>query len=182
MVKEYWVLNNSNHLYTSFGTNLAFNSFYTNEAQRLTNGQINHFSNAGFGNEFNYQFFNTFIGLEYKFRIGIATFKPALYYHFYLWNAQQFNVRSVHNKAILLPQFSAKVDFNNSEKLSFNYQLHAQFPTVDQLASNFVLSSFNSVFKGNATLENQMYHSVSLGYSKFSSFKGLNMKIGRAHV
>ncbi|MEO8933028.1 MAG: carboxypeptidase-like regulatory domain-containing protein [Xanthomarina sp.] len=177
LVKEYLVLNNANHLYTSFGTNLAFNSLYTIDEQLLSNGQTNNFSNAGFGNDFNYQFFNTFIGLEYKFRIGIATFKPAVYYHFYFWNSQQYNLSSVNNKALLLPQFSTKLDFNNSEKINFNYQLHARFPTVDQLASNFVLSSFNTVFKGNSTLENQLYHSASLSYSKFSLFKGLNINV-----
>lgn len=175
LIKDYWVLNNSNHLYTSFGTNLAFSSLSTNSEQLLSNGQINNFSNVGFGNDFGYQFFNTFIGLEYKFRIGIATFKPALYYHFYFWNTKQFESSYVNNKALLLPQFTTKLDFNNSEKINFTYQLNAQFPTVDQLASNFVLSSFNSVFKGNSTLENQLYHSASLSYYKFSLFKGLNI-------
>jgi hypothetical protein len=175
VVKDYWVLNNFNHLYTSFGTNVAFNNLYTNDEQLLSNGEVNNFSDAGFGNDFSYQFFNTFIGLEYKFRIGIATFKPALYYHFYYWNTKQFDLNGSNNKALLLPQFTAKFEFNNSEKISFNYNLNTQFPTVDQLASNYVLSSFSSVFKGNPTLENQLYHSVSFSYYKFSLFKGLNI-------
>ncbi|MCX7551395.1 carboxypeptidase-like regulatory domain-containing protein [Xanthomarina sp. F2636L] len=175
LIKDYWVLNNYNHLYMSFGTNVAFSDLYTNDEQVLTDGQVNNFSDAGFGNDFSYQFFNTFIGLEYKFQIGIATFKPALYYHFYFWNTKQFDLSYTNNKALLLPQFTTKLEFNNSEKINFKYQLNTQFPTVDQLASNFVLSSFNSVFKGNPTLANQLYHSVSLSYYKFSLFKGLSI-------
>lgn len=175
IVKDYWVLNNFNHLYTSVGVNSTFNNFYTNDEQLITDGSINNFSNAGFGNDFKHQFINTFIGLEYKFQIGIATFKPALYYHFYFWNTQQEAFGSAKNKSLLLPQFTTKIEFNNSEKINFKYQLNARFPTVDYLANNFVLSNFNSVFKGNPELENQLYHTFGLSYYKFSLFKGLNI-------
>src|SRR5690606_2573975 len=36
---------------------------------------------------------------------------------------------------------------------------------------------FNSVFRGNNTLENQLYHSASLSYYKFSLFKNLNLNL-----
>src|SRR5690606_38788373 len=161
-VKDYWVLNNFNHLYTSVGINTAFNDFYTQDVQQLSNGNINNFNTAGFGNDFGYQFINTFVGLEYKFQIGIATFKPMLYYHFYTWQTKQFEAQFSNNKALLLPQFTTNIEFNNSEKINFRYQLNARFSSIDRLANNFVLSSFNSVFRGNNTLENQLYHSASL--------------------
>jgi len=177
IIKDYWVLNNFNHLYTSIGINVNFNSLYSNDEQLLTNGDINNFSSAGFGNNFSHHFINTFIGLEYKFQIGITTFKPALYYHFYSWDTQQFEAKSSNNKALLLPQFTTKIEFNNSERINFKYQLRARFPAIDRLASNFILSSFNSVFKGNPTLENQLYHAANLNYYKFSLFKGLNINV-----
>jgi hypothetical protein len=40
------------------------------------------------------------------------------------------------------------------------------------------MSGFNSVFRGNALLENQLYHSASLNYYKFSLFRQLNFNIG----
>ncbi|TYB78815.1 carboxypeptidase-like regulatory domain-containing protein [Bizionia myxarmorum] len=178
IVKDYWVLNSFNHLYTSMGINAAFDNLYSNDAQLLSNGSINDFSNAGFGNDFQYQLINTFIGLEYKFQIGIATFKPAIYYHNYLWSTRQNNLGETKNKALLLPQFSTKIEFNNSEKISFKYRLNARFPSVDQLASNFMLSSFNSVYRGNPNLENQLYHSASLNYYKSSFFKGFYLNLG----
>ena len=177
VIKDYWVLNNFNHLYTTIGVNAAFTSFENQDLQLLSDSSINNFNSAGFGNDFKYHFIDTFIGLEYKFQVGIATFKPMLYYHFYNWNTRQFEERFSNNKALLLPKFTTKVEFNNSEKLNFRYQLNARFPSINRLANNFVLSSFNSVFKGDTTLENQLYHTASLSYYKFSLFKNLNFNV-----
>lgn len=177
IAKDYWVLNNFNHIYTSVGVNAAFNNFYNKDEQLLSNGTRNNFSSAGFGNDFDYQFVNTFIGLEYKFQIGIATFKPMLYTHFYSWNTKQFEDRYSTTKTLLLPQFTTKVEFNNSEKINFKYSLNARFPGIDQLANNFILSNFNSVFKGNPTLDNQLYHTANLSYYKFSLFRNLNINL-----
>ncbi|WP_299102421.1 carboxypeptidase-like regulatory domain-containing protein [uncultured Winogradskyella sp.] len=177
IVKDYWVLNNFNHLYTSVGVNLSFNDFYNKDVQLLNDGTSNDFSSAGFGNDFIYSFADTYLGLEYKFQIGNATFKPALFYHGYLWRTQQFENAETFSKNLLLPQFTTKVDFNNSEKLNFRYKLNARFPGINQLANNFLLSSFNSVYKGNSDLENQLYHSATLSYYKFSLFRNLNFNL-----
>lgn len=177
IVKDYWVLNNFNHLYTSIGFNTAFNSFYNQDIQQLTNGTINNFNSAGFGNDFGYNFIDTFIGLEYKFQIGIATFKPMLYYHFFSWETKQLDEAFSNNKALLLPQFTTKIEFNNSEKINFKYTLNTRFPSIERLANNFILSNFNSVFKGDTHLENQLYHSITLSYYKFSLFKNLNLNL-----
>ncbi|WP_417859846.1 carboxypeptidase-like regulatory domain-containing protein [Winogradskyella sediminis] len=175
IIKDYWVINNFNHLYTSVGINTSFNDFYNEDVQLLSDGRINNFSSAGFGNDFGYSFIDSYLGLEYKFQIGIATFKPAVFYHGYLWRTQQFDDTETFSKNLLLPQFTTKVEFNNSEKLNFKYKLNARFPGINQLANNFVLSNFNSVYKGNNQLENQLYHSATLSYYKFSLFKNLNL-------
>lgn len=177
IIKDYWVLNNFNHLYTSVGINMSFNDFFNEDVQLLSDGSINNFNSAGFGNDFGYSFVDTYLGLEYKFQIGIATFKPALFYHGYLWRTQQFEDAETFSKNLFLPQFTTKVEFNNSEKLNFKYRLNARFPGINQLANNFILSSFNSVFRGNNELENQLYHTATLSYYKFSLFKGLNFNL-----
>ena len=177
IIKDYWVLNNFNHLYTSVGINTSFNDFYNEDVQLLNDGSINNFSSAGFGNDFGYSFIDSYLGLEYKFQIGIATFKPAVFYHGYLWRTQQFEDAETFSKNLLLPQFTTKVEFNNSEKLNFKYKLNARFPGINQLANNFVLSNFNSVYRGNNQLENQLYHSATLSYYKFSLFKNLNFNL-----
>lgn len=177
VIKDYWVLNNFNHIYTSVGINTAFNDFFNQDEQLLSNGTSNNFNSAGFGNDFGYDFLNTFLGLEYKFQIGKAIFKPGIFYNGYLWRTQQFNDSESFSKTLLLPQMTTKVEFSNSEKLNFRYRLNARFPSINQLANNFVLSSFNSVFRGNNQLENQLYHTASLTYYKFSLFKNLNFNV-----
>jgi len=177
IIKDYWVLNNFNHLYTSVGINTSFNDFFNEDVQLINDGSVNNFSSTGFGNDFGYSFINTYLGLEYKFQIGIATFKPAVFYHSYLWRTQQFDETETFSKNLFLPQFTTKVEFNNSEKLNFKYRLNARFASINQLANNFMLSSFNSVFRGNDQLENQLYHTATLSYFKFSLFKNLNFNL-----
>lgn len=177
IIKDYWVLNNFNHIYTSVGVNMAFNDFFNQDEQLLSNGMSNNFNSAGFGNDFGYNFIDTYLGLEYKFQIGKAIFKPGLFYHGYVWRTQQFDVAENFGKTLLLPQMTTKVEFSNSEKLNFRYRLNARFPGINQLANNFVLSNFNSVFRGNNLLENELYHTASLTYYKFSLFKKLNFNI-----
>jgi hypothetical protein len=109
--------------------------------------------------------------------IGIATFKPMVYAHFYNWNTRQLEESQSYRKTLLLPQLTTKIEFNNSEKINFKYSLNARFAGINQLANNFILNNFNSVFRGNSELENQLYHSMSLSYYKFSLFKNLNINL-----
>jgi hypothetical protein len=177
ILKDYWVLNNFNHLYTSLGVNAAFNSFNTQDLQQLSDGTINNFETAGFNNQLRYNLMDTYLGLEYKFQIGIATFKPAAYLHFYNWQANQLSSRISNFKTVLLPQFTSNIEFSNSEKIDFKYKLNATFPTINRIANNFILNNFNSVFKGDANLSNTLYHTASVSYRRFSLFRGLNYSL-----
>ncbi|PNW27237.1 hypothetical protein BKP44_14000 [Formosa algae] len=175
LAKDYWTLNSFNHLYTSVGINLAFSDFYSRDLQQLSTGEINSFTNAGFNNDFGYNLIDTYFGLEYKFMIGKTTIKPAAYYHFYFWETGQDSEHTTHNKGLLLPKFDMELDVNNSETIRFKYTLNADFPTIKNLATNYILSSFNSVFKGNDALQNELYHRLVLSYYKFSLFKGMHL-------
>jgi len=176
-LKDYWVLHRFHHLYTSVGMNSAFTNFFSEDVQQLDNGEINNFNIAGFGNDFDYNFLDTYIGLEYKFKVGKTDFKPALYYHNYQWNTKQFSSKNNFNKNLFLPQFTTKINFRNSEKLNLKYKLNASFPNTKILANNFILSNFNSVFKGNVNLENSLYHTLNLAYYKYNFYRGYNFHI-----
>ncbi|TYB69078.1 carboxypeptidase-like regulatory domain-containing protein [Bizionia saleffrena] len=176
--KDYWSLNSFNHLYSSIGVNTVFSHFKNEDVQQLTSGAINNFDSAGFGNDFNYSFINTFLGVEYKFLVNNLTVKPALFYHFYNWSSIGALERFTRTKNLLLPQLTAKLDLKSKGKFNFSYKLNAVFPEVNNLAYNFILSRFNSVFKGNPELENTLYHTVSLRYHKFSLYRKLNVYAG----
>lgn len=173
LFKHYWIINNFNHLYTNIGNNFINSNFETSERQVLSNGSINDFSTAGFGNAVKYQLNDVYIGIEYKFKIGKWTNKPGVYMHWYhlntIQNASNFSI----SKKQFQPQFNSNYEFNKSETLDFNYKLTNDFPDVTQMANQFTLQSYNSVFKGNSLLENEQFHTANLRYSKMNMYRGV---------
>ena len=170
--KHYWVLNNSNHIYTTLGNKYSSESFFTNDSQQLDNGDENNFSSAGFGNDLDYKLNDLFVGVHYKFKTGIFEFKQGVFLHNYNWGLkQETNLRK--HKAVLLPDFLAKIEFSNSKKLQLNYQLKSAFSNASKMANRFYLQSYNSVFKGNEAIENELYHTARIYYSRFSLYRGL---------
>lgn len=173
LFKHYWIINNFNHLYTILGNNFEANKLVTSEKQLLTNGSINDFSVAGFGNNIKYQLNDAYAGLEYKFKIGKWTNKPGIYFHnYYLKTNQNLSDYSI-SKILFQPQFNSDYEFNKSESLTFSYKLANNFPQVNQLANQYTLQSYNAVFKGNELLENESYHLANLRYSKMNMYRGI---------
>lgn len=173
LFKHYWILNNFNHIYTNIGNNFANSHFNTSEKQLLTNGTVNDFAAAGFGNAVKYQLNDAYIGLEYKFRIGKWTNKPGLYFHWYnLMTENKTGVQAL-SKTLFQPQWNSDYEFNKSETLNFTYKLENGFPQVSQLADQLTLQNYNLVYKGNALLQNERYHSANLRYSKMNMYRGI---------
>jgi hypothetical protein len=75
---------------------------------------------------------------------------------------------------LLQPQFHADYEFSDNEKAIFKYKLVNSFSEANNYAENFVLQSYNTVFKGNALLENETFHSLSLNYSNRKYFNSFN--------
>ncbi|MDN3674885.1 TonB-dependent receptor [Flavobacterium branchiarum] len=173
LFKHYWIINNSNHLYTNVGNNFEKSNFITSEKQILTNGSINDFATAGFGNDISYKLNDAYVGVEYKFKIGKWINKPGLYLHWYHLITNQNSGSNTVSKALFQPQWNSDYEFNKSETLSFVYKLENKFPSVNQLADRYTLEFYNAVYKGNALLENEKYHSASLRYSKINSYRGI---------
>ena len=173
LLKHYWIINNFNHLYTVIGNNLGNAHFQTSEKQLLSDGNINDFATAGFGNDVDYLLNDAYIGMEYKFKIGKWTNKPGLYFHWFQLKTQQIDGDYSLSKTLFQPQWNSEFEFNKSESLNFNYRLENSFPEISQVANRFTLQNYNAVFKGNALLENERYHSVSLRYSKINMYRGI---------
>lgn len=173
LFKHYWVLDNFNHLYTNVGNNYGTSRFETSEKQLLTNGTVNDFASAGFGNFVKYQLNDAYIGLEYKFRIGKWTNKPGLYLHWYHLITDQKSAERTLSQTLFQPQWDSDYEFNKSETLNFTYKLENSFPQVNQLADQFTLQNYNLVYKGNALLQNERFHTANLRYSKMNLYRGI---------
>lgn len=171
--KHYWVLNRFNHLYFTLGNLLTFDDYKTREYQILGDTSINDFSTSDFRNDTRLNFNNTYLGVHYKLRKGKATIIPALLYHYYDWSIKQLDEPISNNKIILLPEVSADITFSNTKKITFKYNLKARFPSISQLANRFTLVNFNSIYQGNETLQNELYHHLQLRYYRFNMYKDI---------
>ena len=170
--KHFWEINNSNHIYTTGGNKFLNEDFSTDDSQKLDNGTINNFFNGGFGNNLNFKLNDLFVGMHYKFRTGIFTLKQGAFLHNYNWQLNQ-QTQTTKNKWVVLPDFLAKIEFNKSKKITINYNLKTSFSDASRFANRFYLQSYNSVFKGNENLENNLYHAARIYYSRFSLYRGL---------
>lgn len=173
LFKHYWIINDVNHLYTNIGNNFGTSRFDTSTKQLLTNGNENDFATAGFGNDVSYRLNDAYVGLEYKFKIGKWTNKPGLYLHWYDLTTEQKMEERSFSKTLFQPQWNSDYEFSKSESLNFVYKLENSFPEVSQLANQFTLQNYNLVYKGNALLQNEKYHSSSLRYSKMNFYRGI---------
>ena len=175
--KHFWELNNSNHIYTTVGNSFKKEFFRSRDQQALDNGTINDFSLNGFGNQLNLNLNDFYLGIHYKFRTGIFTLKQGAEIHNYNWNVNQ-HTNTSKNKWVLLPDFLAKIEFNKSKKIQINYNLKTSFSDASSFANRFYLRSYNSVFRGNENLENNLFHTARIYYSRFSLYRGLLMNAG----
>ena len=170
--KHFWEINNSNHMYTTVGNKFLSEDFFTDDSQILDDNSINNFGIGGFGNDLNFKLNDLFFGVHYKFRTGIFTVKQGFEAHNYSWSLQnQTNLNE--NKWVVLPDFLAKIEFNKSKKIELNYSLKTSFSDASKFANRFYLQSYNSVFKGNEEIENNLFHSARIYYSRFSLYRGL---------
>ena len=175
LFKHYWILNNSNHIYTNIGLNLNFANLTTNESQLLTNGSQINFSTQLFGNNLYFEFKDLFAGIEYKRKINKFTFTPALFLHNYNISTAQFESKNCLNKIVLLPQLKCVYDINKTENFNFNYQLSTNFPTINQLPSKLVFQNYNTLFMGNSSLQNELFHAATIVYTKLNFYRGINI-------
>lgn len=173
LYKHYWIINGNNHLYFSLGNTFSDDYLQTVENQLLSDGEINNFQTAGFGNDLRLRENDFFGGIEYKFRWGISTHTAGLFLHRYYWETRQNNGNETNQTWRLQPEWTSNVEFNNSEKLVFKYKLDNTLPQADNFVSNFTLQSYNFVFRGNPQLKQERIHTFALNYNKTSIYRGL---------
>ncbi|MCQ0110353.1 carboxypeptidase-like regulatory domain-containing protein [Zhouia amylolytica] len=172
--KHYWVLNKNNHIYSSLGNTYNQHYFFTDDSQLLSNGNSNNFKEANFGNDLHFNLNDLFLGVNYKFRTGIFTFDQGAFFHYYHWKLKQQEGLK-QNRTALLPNFSVNAEFSRLKKLEFKYELKTAFKDVSNYADRYYLFSYNSVYIGNGTLKNELYHDLNLRYSKYSGYKGFRL-------
>lgn len=174
LFKHYWVLNKNHHIYTTIGNNLLKENYNTFDVQNLSTGIVNDFGASGFNNNLSYGVNDLFLGIQHKFQVGIFTGKYGISAHNYDWTITQENTNNI-NKWVWLPDLSADFKFSGFGNVKLNYNLKSTIATADRYANKFRLVNYNTLFRGNETLENELFHAARLSYTKFSMFRGLTI-------
>jgi len=126
-------------------------------------------------NDVNYTFNDIFLGLHYKFIKGKFTFNPGFSVHQYNTKNTQPGIKTTDNIFRVLPDMYAIYQIKKAESLTYNYAMTTDFTDVSKLAQNYVLSNYNSLFRGNPYLENALVQTHSLRYFKYNMFNFTNI-------
>lgn len=116
-----------------------------------------------------------YVGVHHQLNTGIFTLTPGFSAQAYGNKNIQFGEQYKDNFYRVLPDFDARIQLKKSERIVFNYRMQNQFTDVTNLARGLVLNNFNSIFAGNAELENALSHNFSLNYFSFNLFNYTNV-------
>lgn len=172
ILKYYWILDRNNHIYTTLGGFFQDDTYRSSDVQIREDGSINDFATAGFGNDLSFRLLDTYFGVHYKRKQGKFTFGQGLFLHNYDWSIQQ-GTDVKKNKWVLLPKSSIEYEISATNEISFNYQLASNFVNTENYANGFLIETYNTLFRGEANLENELTHSLSLNYNKRAIYRGI---------
>jgi len=175
----YNIINNKSNINITLGSIVSRQGFNSNIFQFLENGvffEPTPTFNAGRAiNDTQYDFSDLYLGVHYRFKVGIFTITPGFSVHAYSNKNTQFGVQYGEDFFRLLPDFETRIQLKKSESLTFNYNMKNQFTDVTKLAEGIILNSFNNIQYGNPDLQNALSHNVSLFYRSFNLFNYTNV-------
>ena len=126
-------------------------------------------------NDIEYKFRDVYLGAHYRVKVGKFTITPGLSVHSYGNKNTQFGEEFNEEFFRVMPDFETRIQFKNSESLTFRYDMQNQFTDVSKLARGLVLNNFSSIQYGEPELQNALAHNLSLLYSSFNLFNYTNV-------
>lgn len=175
---DYWyVLNQKSNINITAGTTLSSQQFDSEIFQLLDSGSKLPLiaPQEAVINDVTYNFSDTFLGLHYKIKSGKFTFTPGITAHAYGIRNTQFGSEFKDTFTRFLPDANILLQFKDSETLNFSYQMQTDFTDVNNLAEGLVFNNYNSLYRGNRTLENALSHNLNLSYFSFNLFNYTNI-------
>lgn len=171
----YRILNKTNHINFKVGNIYRTQRLTSNVFETLADNSTNEFGQPELVNLVDYTYQDYYFSLLYKSKIGDLTISPALNLHYYDVKNEQNETEEGFDKTLLLPSLNAKYSFRSSHSLTLNYSIAAEFTDVNNLAEGLLVRTYNSLFAGNADLQNSLYHSLSLNYFNFNMYNFFNV-------
>ncbi|MFE3868075.1 TonB-dependent receptor [Flavobacterium sp. LS2P90] len=171
----YYMLTPKSNINVTLGNTYSNQNFNSGIFQVLDNETVNNLDDVTNTNDVNYNFNDTFLGLHYKILSGKFTFTPGVSLHSYNMTNEQLGTSNSQDFFRALPDFLAIYQIKKAESLTYNFSYTNNFTDINQLAEGYVFSNYNSLTKGNRTLENATAQVHSLRYFKYNMFNFENI-------
>lgn len=171
----YYMLTPKSNINITFGNTYSYQNFNSRIFQILDNQSINELDNPENTNDVTYKFNDAFLAFHYKLLKGKFTFTPGFSVHTYALNNMQLGSSYKLNFSRILPDFLAIYQIKKAETLTYNFSFNNNFTDINRLAEGFVLNNYNSLSRGNRTLENSIQQTHSLRYFKYNMFNFENI-------
>lgn len=169
-IDYYYMLTPKSNFNITVGNTFSDQSFNSNMFQILDNKTVNELNNSLNVNDVNYNFNDVFLGLYYKILTGKFTFTPGVSFHNYNMTNTQSGTDFNQKFSRILPDLLAIYQIKKAETLTYNFSFTNSFTDINQLAQGFVFNNYNSLRRGNRTLENAISKQHSLRYFKYNMF------------
>jgi len=171
----YYMVTPKSNINITLGNTFSYQNFNSHIFQILDNGDRNDLNDSSNNNQVNYNFNDAFLGFHYKILKGKFTLTPGVSVHSYGMTNTQLGADYTQNFVKVLPDFFALYQIKKAETLTYNFSLSNDFTDINQLAEGYVISNYNSLFRGNRTLENATSQVHSLRYFKYNMFNFENI-------
>lgn len=172
----YYIFNKTTHLNFTVGgsrTDQTFNSVIEEELQdgsRIAYSQSNLLND-----DVRFNFTDLYASAHYKVKLGKVILSPGLNYHFYEIKDTQLGSENRNTPQFLLPDLFVRYDFKKSERLQLDYKMQAEFTDVNNIINGTIITSYNSLFRGNPQITNALVHQVTLAYYNINLFNFTNI-------
>ncbi|TRW26395.1 carboxypeptidase regulatory-like domain-containing protein [Flavobacterium zepuense] len=165
----YYMLTPKANINLTAGNTYSYQGFNSSIFQILDDGAQDNLD-ANTKNDVNYSFNDVFLGLHYKFIAGKFTVNPGVSLHSYDSYNEQLGTKVDNSFLRVLPDVYAVYQIKKSERLQYTYNMTTEFTDVAKFAQGLLLNNYNSLFRGNRNLENALYQTHNLSYSKYNMF------------
>lgn len=171
----YYMLTPKSNINITLGNTYSYQNFNSSIFQVLDNGTTNHLDASKNTNEVDYRFNDVFLGLHYKILTGKFTFTPGVSLHSYNMTNAQLGTEFSQKFYKVLPDFLAMYQIKKAESLTYNFSYTNNFTDINKLVEGYIFTNYNSLTRGNRTLENATAQQHSLRYFKYNMFNMENI-------
>ena len=171
----YYMVTPKSNINITLGNTFSHQNFNSAIYQILDNQTVNNLTDVSNTNAVKYDFNDAFLGLHYKILKGKFTLSPGISAHTFALDNQQLGTSYRQKFTRILPDFYALYQIKKSETVTYNFAITNNFTDINKLAEGFVFNNYNSLTKGNRTLENAMTQIHAIRYFKYNMFNFENI-------